>query len=65
MPLWCLFALSPEITCIFLFSDIGATAVVSLAIQTSIVGVKRKQGQKEQFAVHAGALFLEISQKML
>jgi len=38
------------------FSEMEASAVVSLAIQTSVAGVKGRHGQKEQFAVHAGAL---------
>lgn len=34
----------------------GSPVVVSLAIQTSVVGVKGKPGHKEQFAVHARAV---------
>lgn len=49
------------------FSEMGTPVVVSLAIQTSVVGVKWKEGHKEHssLCVQGQFSFFDISQKLL
>lgn len=56
-----------EISSIFLFSEMGAPVVAFLAIQTSVFGVKGKQGHKEHSLLCMQGQFclFDVSKKLL